>query len=138
MKILNKNEQPAYNNCYHFVASVYKRNCVFMTKEMRDRLEEVVNKTMVESKGLKIHAITVAYNHYHVLIEGEINPSDIAQVLFGASSRIMRKDYISLKKEMPRLWGGKSCTFIQDENHLQNTISYIKRHQPDNTKLSNF
>ena len=87
LKYLNK--PPAYNNCYHFVGAVYKRKSVFMTEEMRNKLIEIVNQTMVISKDLKIHAITVAYNHLHVLIEADIEPSKIAQSLFGASSRIM-------------------------------------------------
>lgn len=33
------------------------------------------------------------------------------------------------------LWGGTSCKYIKDEQHLLNTISYIERHQPDNTKI---
>lgn len=136
MSLKYLNEPPAYNNCYHFVGAVYKRKSVFMTEEMRNKLVEIVNQTMVTSKGLKIHAITVAYNHVHVLIEGDIEPSKIAQSLLGASSRMMRECYPELKtEEMPRLWGGKSCKYIKDEEYLQNAISYITRHRPDNTKV---
>ncbi len=57
-------------------------------------------------------------------------------ILFGSTSRIMRKEYPKLKNQIEKsLWGGKSCTYIKDEEHLEHAISYINRHRPDKTKV---
>ena len=49
---------------------------------------------------------------------------------------ILRKEYPVLIEQIPKgLWGGKSWKPIVDEKHLDNCISYIRRHQHDNTKL---
>ena len=79
---------------------------------------------------------TVAYNHIHVLVKTQVDPSKVGQLLFGASSRILRKEFPVLVEQIPKgLWGGKSFEPIVDKNHLDNCISYIRRHQPDNTKI---
>ena len=82
---------------------------------------------------------TVTYNHIHALVKTELAPSKVGQLLFGASSissRLLRKEYPVLIEQIPKgLWEGKSCKSIVDEKHFDNCISYIRRHQPDNTKL---
>lgn len=79
---------------------------------------------------------TVAYNHIHVLVKTELEPSKVGQLLSGASSRLLRKEFPILVEQIPKgLWDGTSWEPIADKRHLDNCISYIKRHQPDNTKV---
>lgn len=129
------NEPPAYNNCYHFVASSKYRNDVFLDGDVRESLIDFVKSKSI-SMNLDLLAVTVAYNHIHILVKGDELPAKIAQGLFGFISFSMRKKYIQLKNNSDTsLWGGTSCNYIRDEQHLLNTISYIERHQPDNTKI---
>lgn len=91
---------------------------------------------MLDKQGVELIESTVAFNHIHVLVKTDLLPSQIAQTLFGASSRILRKEFpILVEMSEKSLWGGKSCEAIKDEKHLKNCISYIHRHQPDNTKV---
>ena len=129
-------DNPAYDQCYHFIASTKYRKSVFCDERMRTRLSEIIESVVDSLEGTTCLAITVAYNHIHVLIKSDMLLSEISQRLFGVTSRIMRKEYpelLSLNRQS--LWGGKSAKPIVDETHLQNCISYIRRHQPDNTKI---
>ena len=48
----------------------------------------------------------------------------------------MRKEFpILVEMAHKGLWGGRSALAIKDQQHMENTISYIQRHQPDNLKL---
>ena len=86
--------------------------------------------------GTSIINVAVAYNHIHILIQSPLPVHKISQKLFGAVSYYIRKEYPDLVNLHPgSLWGGKSCLPIKDETHLRNSISYIARHQPDNTKI---
>ena len=129
-------DNPAYNQCYHFIASTKYRKNVFCDERMRARLGEIIESVVGTLEGTTCLVSTVAYNHVHVLIKSDMEPSKISQRLFGVTSRNMRKEYpelLSLNKVS--LWGGKGYEPIVDETHLQNCISYIRRHQPDNTKI---
>lgn len=133
MKMLS--DYPPYQNYYHFVGSTKYRKFLFEDETIRNRLQIIICD-ILEKKGIKIEAVTVAYNHVHVLLQTELNPSDVAQVLFGVSSRRLRKEFPQLvEKARKGLWGGLSCEAIKDEIHLKNCISYIRRHLPDNTKM---
>lgn len=80
--------------------------------------------------------ITVAYNHFHALIEVNMDLSKAAQILYGTSARYMRRDFPILKEMASKgMWGGRSALAIKDQKHLANTISYIQSHKPDNTKI---
>lgn len=85
---------------------------------------------------MELYAITIAYNHVHILVQTSQDVSKVGKALFGASSRNMRQAYSELITEANKgLWGGTSVKAIKDENHLQNCLSYIQRHRPDNTKI---
>ncbi len=133
MKRLNENEP--YEGHYQFIGATKYRLNLFMEEEMRTRLKEIIQEIINKLEDTESVESTVAYNHIHVLIHTKLEPSNVAQRLFGISSRLMRKEYPELvEKAKKGLWGGKSCEAIVDENHLKNCISYIKRHNPDNTK----
>lgn len=100
------NEPPAYNNCYHFVASSKYRNDVFLDEDVRESLIDFVKSKCV-NMNLDLLAVTVAYNHIHILVKGDELPAKIAQGLFGFISFSMRKKYIQLKDNNDtQLWGG--------------------------------
>lgn len=133
MKVLSDWEP--YENYYQFVGAAKYRKDLFLNESIRRRLEEIITD-ILRNKGIGTEAITVAYNHVHVLFRTELTPSQIGQVLWGASSRQLRKEFPCLVEEAQKgLWGGRSWEAIKDEKHLINCRSYIERHRPDNTKL---
>jgi len=124
-----------YENYYHFIGATKYRKQLFYADDIRNRADEIIRE-ILESKGVEVTALTVAYNHIHVLLKTELEPSQVGQVLFGASSRKLRKEFPILVTEAEKgLWGGRSWTAIKNEDHLTSCRSYILRHRPDNTKL---
>jgi len=127
---------PVYKGHYHLVASTKYRGNFFQREEMRVRLKEIIEDVVESLEDVELEACSVAYNHIHVLVKTSRDISKVAGGIFGASSRRMRAEFKELVEKHPEaLWGGKSCSGIQDEIHLQRCISYINRHLPDNTKL---
>lgn len=127
---------PAYDNYYHFVGSTKYRKNLFYDDEIRMRLKVIIEKIFENKQEVEVIESTVAFNHIHVLVKLDLLPSQVGQILFGASSRILRKEFPILVDLVEKgLWGGKSYEAIKDKEHLNNCISYIRRHQPDNTKV---
>ncbi|MDU2265241.1 transposase [Clostridium celatum] len=127
---------PTYSDCYHFIGATKYRKEVFLSEEKREKLSQIATDALLRGGDCEVIAITVAYNHIHVLLKTKRELSKVGMVLFGSTSRLMRQEYPELKEEIKDgLWGGKSCTYIKDNDHLQNCKSYIERHQPDNTKV---
>lgn len=134
MKCLS--DYPAYDNCYQFIASTKYRKNLFYDEEIRNRLKAIIDKILLDKQGVELIESTVAFNHIHVLVKTDLLPSQVAQMLFGTSSRILRKEFPVLVEMAEKgLWGGKSYEAIKDQEHLKNCISYICKHQPDNTKV---
>lgn len=126
----------AYNDYYHFTLSTKFRKDMFKKEQLRDRLNHIIADITNSHERMELVACAVAYNHVHVLLKSDMSPSDISQILSGVSSRLMRKEFPELVQTSPKaLWGGKSCLPIKDHSHFDNCISYIRRHQPDNTKV---
>ncbi|MCD7738844.1 MAG: IS200/IS605 family transposase [Lachnospiraceae bacterium] len=124
-----------YENYYHFVGSAKYRKNLFYSEDIRLSLQKIIQEVL-EKKGIEVAAVTVAYNHVHVLLRSELSPSQIGMTLFGASSRFLRQEYPILVQEAEKgLWGGRSWKAIRDEAHLEHCRSYIQRHLPDNTKM---
>lgn len=128
-----RSDYPSYNNCYHFTASTKYRKCVF-SPAIREKLGHHI-KQKADSLGLKVHALAVAVNHVHILIQGELEPKKIAQFVFGFTSRMIRKEFPELDElHEKQLWGGKACTNIKDESHFKNAVVYIDRHDPEDSR----
>ena len=129
-------DEPAYENYYQFVGSTKYRKNMFLEEKLRNRLKEIIAEILDKKEDTELVESTVAYNHIHVLVKTELPPSEVGQSLFAVSSRLMRKEFPILVEQVEKgLWGGKSCTPIKNEEHLENCISYIQRHRPDNTKV---
>ncbi|MBR6537374.1 MAG: IS200/IS605 family transposase [Lachnospiraceae bacterium] len=129
-------EDRAYLNYYHFIGATKYRKNMFYSEEIRTKLKEIIEEVIERKEGVELVESTVAYNHVHVLVRTELLPSQVGQMLFGTSSRLIRKEFPILVEQVEKgLWGGKSWEPIKDEDHLKNCISYIQRHQPDNTKV---
>lgn len=139
MSLKALSDYPAYDGFYHFVASTKYRKNMFLEKEKRTRLAEIISDICKGKDAIELCALTVAYNHVHILVQTSLDTSVVGKTLFGASSRYMRMEYPELVAEAQTgLWGGKSFKAIKDKTHLQRCISYIQRHMPDNTKVDDY
>lgn len=129
-----RSKYPPFENCYHFTAATKYRKCVF-TELIRDRLTHHIQDT-ADNLSLKLHAIAVAVNHVHILVQSDMPPSKMSQFLFGYTSRMIRKEFPELVDlNAKNLWGGKACTYIKDQQHLNNAKAYIDRHDPNNSMV---
>ena len=124
----------AYQNCYHFTAVTKYRKCVF-NEQIRTKLAQLlIDKS--ENIGLKVLAVAVAVNHFHIIVSGEGRLDWISQNILGYSSRLIRSEFPVLKKlHKNQLWGGKACTNIRNLEHLNNAIAYIDRHDPEDSRV---
>ena len=135
MAMKQMSDYPPYQGYYHLVGATKYRKKLFLDKSMRKRLAEIINEVIQRKDGVELVECAIAYDHVHILIKTSVNISNVGQVIFGASSRLIRKEYpILVKKIENGLWGGKTYRAIKDEEHLNNCESYIRRHLPDNTK----
>ena len=129
-------DYPAYENYYHFIASTKYRKNLFFDEAIRVRLKNIIAEIIENKEEIDLIDSTVTYNHIHVLLETDLLLSNVGQLLFDSSSGLLRKEFPILIKQVPKgLWGGKSWEAIRNLEHLNNCISYIQRHQPDNTKV---
>lgn len=127
---------PAYENYYHLIGSTKYRMNLFYDEAIRVRLKNIIAEIIENKAEIDLIESMVAYNRIHVLLKTELLPSKVGQLLFGSSSRLLRKEFPILIKQVPKgLWGGKSWEAIRNLEHLNNCISYIQRHQADNTKV---
>ena len=134
MKQLSEND--AYENYYQFVGATKYRKPLFYDNEIRDRLSCIIADILNKKEEIELVESTVAYNHIHVLVKTQVDPSKVGQLLFvGGVKNIEKRISCSCRTNTKRFMGGKSFEPIVDKNHLDNCISYIRRHQPDNTKI---
>lgn len=91
MKQLSENE--AYENFYQFIGSTKYRKNLFYDDEIRERLKSIITEIFDKREEIELVESTVAYNHIHVLVKTETEPSKVGQLLFGATSRILRKEF---------------------------------------------
>ena len=86
-------EDDAYENYYQFVGATKYRKPLFYDNEIRHRLSCIIADIFNKKKEIEIVESTVAYNHIHVLVKTQLDPSKVGQLLFGASSRLLRKEF---------------------------------------------
>ena len=65
--VLNPEKLPGWNNNLHFVTVCKKRKTGFHTAERLKRVQELFLEK-AKALGLTVHAISVAYNHVHILL----------------------------------------------------------------------
>ena len=136
MAMKQRTDYLAYQDYYHLVGATKYRKEVFLDENMRNRLKAIISNLLQQKEGVELIECTIAYNHVHILIKTSLDISYVGQVVFGASSRIIREEYPILKQKIEKgLWGGTSFSAIKDEKHFDNCQSYIRRHRPDNTKV---
>lgn len=90
---------------YHFVWCPKYRRPV-LTGEIAGRLDAVL-RTICDDLRADVMALEIMPDHVHLLVQmpsAALAPAQIAFRLKGASSRILRQEFSSLRSRLPTLW----------------------------------
>lgn len=68
-------EKEAYENFYQFIGSTKCRKNLFYDNAIRERLRCIINEIFDKKEDIELVESTVAYNHIHVLVKTELEPS---------------------------------------------------------------
>ena len=99
-----KNAGAVFSLKYHLVwCPKYRRQVLVAPVDAR--LKEVL-AAVSESHGWTLHTLEVMPDHVHVFVEADPTAcaAGIVNRLKGASSRILRDEFPSLKSRLPTLW----------------------------------
>ena len=99
-----KNAGAVFSLKYHLVwCPKYRRQVLVAPVDAR--LKEVL-AAVSESHGWTLHTLEVMPDHVHVFVEADPTAcaAEIVNRLKGASSRILRDEFPSLKSRLPTLW----------------------------------
>ena len=69
------------------------------------RLKSLISE-IAEAHGMTIHALEVMPGHVHVFVEAEptMHPAEIANRFKGTTSRVLRREFPTLRSRLPTLW----------------------------------
>ncbi|MGL5574702.1 MAG: IS200/IS605 family transposase [Sarcina sp.] len=89
---------------YHFVFCPRYRRKIFKINGLEERFKVLV-KEICEQNGIVIVAMECHIDHVHLFVNSPptLAPSDIMQKIKGATSRIIRKEFIEVSR-IPSLW----------------------------------
>jgi putative transposase len=89
---------------YHFVFCPRYRRKIFLIPNVEERFKYMVN-FICEELEINIIAIECDKDHAHMFLNclPILSPSDIMQKIKGATSRVLRDEFMQLRK-MPSLW----------------------------------
>jgi putative transposase len=89
---------------YHFVFCPRYRRKIFLIPSVEESFKHMV-KFICEEMEIQIIAIECDKDHTHMLLNclPTLSPSDIMQKIKGITSRVLRDEFLELKK-MPSLW----------------------------------
>ena len=99
-----KNAGAVFSLKYHLVwCPKYRRQVLVAPVDAR--LKEVL-AAVSESQGWTLHTLEVMPDHVHLFVEADPTAcaAEIVNRLKGASSRILRDEFPSLKSRLPTLW----------------------------------
>ena len=99
-----KNAGAVFSLKYHLVwCPKYRRQVLVAPVDAR--LKEVL-AAVSESHGWTLHTLEVMPDHVHLFVEADPTAcaAEIVNRLNGASSRILRDEFPSLKSRLPTLW----------------------------------
>jgi putative transposase len=89
---------------YHFVFCPRYRRKIFLIPNVEERFKHMV-EFICEEMEIEIIAIECDKDHTHMFLNclPTLSPSDIMQKIKGVTSRVLRDEFLELKK-MPSLW----------------------------------
>jgi putative transposase len=99
-----QNAGAVYSLKYHVVWCPKYRRPV-LVGGVADRLRELIAEKAAEL-GMTIHALEVMPDHVHLFVESDPTRcvAEIVNRLKGATSRVLRSEFPSLRSRLPTLW----------------------------------
>ena len=115
-----------YNIGYHFIwCPKYRRKVLI--GDVATRLKELLNKKAFEIE-VSIEKMEVMPDHVHLFIKCSPvdSPHWVVGQLKGYTSRILRQEFISLRKRLPTLW--TRSYYCESVGHISETtiLKYIE------------
>ncbi len=74
------------NPCYFITSVTNKRLPIFRTEQLKEICCNAFDEAR-KSAGIRIFAYVVMDNHYHIITDGELNPSGVLRYLNGISAK---------------------------------------------------
>jgi putative transposase len=99
-----KNEGAVFSLKYHLVwCPKYRRDV--LAGEIDRRLRQLI-QAKADELGITIHAMEVMPDHVHLFVESDPTRcvAEIVNRFKGASSRMLRQEFPSLRSRLPTLW----------------------------------
>lgn len=99
-----QNAGAVYSLKYHIVWCPKYRRAV-LVGGVADRLRELLAEKAAEM-GMTIHVLEVMPDHVHLFVESDPTRcvAEIVSRLKGATSRVLRSEFPSLRSRLPTLW----------------------------------
>jgi putative transposase len=122
-----QHEQHSVHLVVYHVIWCPKRRREVLVGLIRDRLEQIITEVAAE-RDWQVLCMAIQPDHVHLFIRANpyTLPSDIARLMKGRSSRILRDEFPALQK-LPSLWT-RSFFLSTAGNVSQDTIQkYIER-----------
>lgn len=93
-----------YTLKYHLVWCPKYRSNV-LTSEIAERLKDLLYEK-AEEINVVVEALEIMPDHVHLFVSADptIAPQRLANQFKGYTSRILRKEFVSLRSRMPALW----------------------------------
>lgn len=115
-----------YNLAYHLIWTTKYRRDV-LTPVVEERLRELL-LLKGEEIGCTIQELEIMPDHVHIFVKAipTLSPHFIVQQLKGYSSRILRKEFKSLRTRLPALWTRSYYTESVGHISEETIIKYIK------------
>jgi putative transposase len=116
-----------FNLGYHIIwCPKYRRQV--LVGQVEHRLKELLREK-AEQIGVVIETLEVMPDHVHLFIKSSPTnaPHHIVQQLKGYTSRILRKEFPSLKSRLPTLW--TRSYYVESVGHISETT--IKQYIED-------
>ena len=111
---------------YHIIWCPKRRRNV-LGGPVKDRLEQII-KDVVDEQGWHIIELAIQPDHVHVFIQSNpyTLPTDIARLIKGRSSHLLREEFEHLKR-MPSMW--TRSTFYSTAGTVSSEViqKYIER-----------
>lgn len=104
VKSLKHSNTSVTNLGYHFIwCPKYRRKVLI--DDIEKRLKELLIEKATQ-KGIEISIMEVMPDHVHIFIKScpKYSPQFLANQLKGYTSRVLRKEFASLRTRLPTLW----------------------------------
>jgi putative transposase len=118
--MLQRKNTSVFNLGYHLIwCPKYRRKV--LVGDVEKRLKELLIEK-AEAKGFSIDIMEVMPDHVHVFVKSQprLSPQYLANQLKGYTSRMLRKEFPTLKSRLPTLW--TRSYYVESVGHISEEV----------------